>query len=69
MSLSGSINWISNFVVSLTFLPMITSFGSASTYWIYDGISILCLLFVIFVVPETKGKTLEELEKLLINEK
>ena len=68
MSLSGTMNWISNFVVSLTFLSLLNAFGSAATYWLYGGISLLCVLFVFFLVPETKGKTLEELEKLLIKE-
>ena len=66
MSISSTLNWISNFIVSLTFLTLVSALGSSTVYWMYAGISAACLVFVIALIPETKGKTLEELEKLLI---
>ena len=36
-------------------------------FWFFAGMCILLLLFVVFIVPETKGKTLEEIEKIFDN--
>ena len=52
---------ISNFIVSLTFLSLIESIGSARTFAIYGAMSIVTLLFVRFVVPETCGRDLESI--------
>lgn len=52
---------ISNFVVSLTFLSLIKIAGNAWTFAIYGIFCILTLLFVRFVVPETKGRELESI--------
>jgi MFS family permease len=54
-------NWVSNFVVALTFLTLINVFGRAITFWIFDVICILGLLFIYFWVPETNGRSLEEI--------
>jgi sugar porter (SP) family MFS transporter len=50
-----------NFVVSLTFLSLIKTAGNSSTFIIYAGFCILTLLFVRFVIPETKGRELESI--------
>jgi sugar porter (SP) family MFS transporter len=52
---------ISNFFVSLTFLSLIKGVGSAWTFAIYGILSIVCLIFVRFVVPETCGRELESI--------
>jgi sugar porter (SP) family MFS transporter len=52
---------ISNFIVSLTFLSLIESIGSARTFAIYGAMSIVTLLFVRFIVPETCGRDLESI--------
>ena len=52
---------IANFAVSLTFLSLIDHLGSASTFAIYGTLSILTLVFVRFVVPETRGRDLESI--------
>jgi sugar porter (SP) family MFS transporter len=51
----------SNFLVSLTFLSLIKAAGNALTFSIYGIFCILTLLFVRFVVPETKGRELESI--------
>ena len=56
-------NWLFNYIVSLTFLTMVDIFGSGETFWIYMGFSILGLGFVWYKVPETKGKTLTEIQE------
>jgi sugar porter (SP) family MFS transporter len=52
---------ISNFIVSITFLSLIEAIGSARTFVIYGAMSILTLLFVRFIVPETCGRDLESI--------
>jgi sugar porter (SP) family MFS transporter len=52
---------ISNFIVSLTFLSLIESIGSGRTFAIYGAMSIVTLLFVRFIVPETRGRDLESI--------
>jgi sugar porter (SP) family MFS transporter len=51
----------SNFIVSLTFLSLIKAAGNALTFSIYGVFCILTLLFVRFIVPETKGRELESI--------
>jgi sugar porter (SP) family MFS transporter len=52
---------VSNFVVSFTFLSLVEAIGSAWTFAIYGLLSIVTLLFVRFVVPETCGRDLESI--------
>jgi sugar porter (SP) family MFS transporter len=52
---------IANFAVSLTFLSMIKAVGSSSTFAIYGVLSIVTLIFIRFVVPETCGRELESI--------
>lgn len=64
MSVATFILWISVFIVSQTFPMLIGSpiIGIALTFWIYMLMAIFAFLFVWKMVPETKGKTLEEIE-------
>jgi MFS transporter, SP family, galactose:H+ symporter len=57
-------NWTFNFIVSLTFLNLIEALGRSGAFWLYAGIGVVTLIFVILVVPETKGRTLEEIEQI-----
>lgn len=50
-------------MVSLSFLPMLKTFGEFNTFMLFAIISFASIIFVRFVIPETKGKTLEEIEK------
>ncbi len=51
----------SNFLVSITFLSLIKAAGNSLTFAIYGGFCILTLLFVGFIIPETKGRELESI--------
>jgi MFS family permease len=62
MSMASLANWGSNFIVALTFLLLIDAFGQAGTFWLYAAIGVVAWIFVYFMVPETKGRTLEEIE-------
>ncbi|MBP6609957.1 MAG: D-xylose transporter XylE [Paludibacter sp.] len=55
--------WIANFVVSSTF-PILEAFSISFTYVLYGVMSVLSAIFVWKMVPETKGKTLEDMSKL-----
>ena len=59
--------WIANFVLALTFPSLNTYLGPAKTFWIYAGICFAGSLFIIFYVPETKQKTLEQIERELVD--
>src|SRR5262245_17240205 len=64
VAVSTAANWGANFVVSLTFPILTARLGSAATFFTYSAFGVLTLLFVIARVPETKGKTLEEISRL-----
>lgn len=58
-------NWCSNLIVSESFLTLTEVLGSSGTFLLFAGISFLSLIFICFLVPETKGLPFEEVEKLL----
>ncbi|MCH5335268.1 MAG: D-xylose transporter XylE [Alistipes sp.] len=63
VAIAVAAQWISNFLVSSTF-PSLSEWSVGGTYCIYALMSLLSALFVWSRVPETKGKTLEEMSKL-----
>ncbi|WP_370479222.1 D-xylose transporter XylE [Tamlana flava] len=70
MAIAVAAQWVSNYLVSLTF-PMMDDntylteqFNHGFAYWVYGVMSLVAMWFVWKYVPETKGKTLEEMESL-----
>lgn len=59
--------WIANFVLAYTFPSMNAYMGAAKTFWIYAGVCVVGIIFIIICVPETKGKTLEQIEIELVD--
>jgi sugar porter (SP) family MFS transporter len=59
---AATFNWASNLVVSLTFLTFVEKLGASSTFFLYALASVLSWLFAYYFVPETKGRTLEQIE-------
>lgn len=55
-------NWALNLVVAVTFLTLVGVLGRAGTFWLYGVIGGGAWAFVYFLVPETKGQTLEQIE-------
>jgi sugar porter (SP) family MFS transporter len=55
-------NWTFNFIVSLTFLLLIEALGRPGAFWLYGAVGVLTLIFCWKLVPETKGKRLEDIE-------
>ena len=66
MSVAIFFLWLSVYIVSQTFPMLLESIGSAFTFWIYMIMSVIAFLFVWNFIPETKGKTLEEIEQLWV---
>lgn len=58
-------NWISNLIVSETFLTMTEALGSSGAFLLFAAFSAIGLVAIFFLVPETKGLQFEEVEKLL----
>jgi sugar porter (SP) family MFS transporter len=69
MSFVTGIQWLANFIVSMTFLPILEYFGIAVAFWIYASMCLVVILFTKFYVPETKGVPLETIEKNLVTGK
>lgn len=59
-SAGSTVNWLSNFVVSLAFLPLISVIGHGPTFWIFAGICVAGVAFVAKWVPETRGRHADE---------
>ncbi len=55
-------NWALNLAVALTFLTLVGVLGHAGTFWLYGVIAVAAWVFFYLYVPETKGKSLEQIE-------
>ena len=62
MSLSSVIIWVSDLLVTMTFLSLVESLGARASFWLYAGACVVALAFSFRMIPETKGRTLEEIE-------
>jgi sugar porter (SP) family MFS transporter len=69
MGIATFANWTSNYLISLSFLTLVDLLGKSFTFWLYAIIGIFALWFVIKKVPETKGKTLKEIQTFLKRKK
>jgi MFS family permease len=65
VSISVSALWVASFLLTFTFPVLNRALGTAGTFWIYGAICLAGYFFVLARVPETKGKTLEEIERNL----
>ena len=59
--------WVGSSTLTYTFPLLNTALGSYGTFWIYSAVCLFGLLFFAFRLPETKGKSLEELEKEMVD--
>jgi MFS family permease len=60
--IAAAVVWLSSFLVTYLFHHFTDGMQYYGTFWFYGGVSLLGTLYIIIVVPETKGKTLEEIE-------
>ncbi|KAG6501548.1 hypothetical protein ZIOFF_041429 [Zingiber officinale] len=63
--LAAVANWVSNLIVSQTFLSLTEALGTAPTFLLYCGVSVVAFVFIFLLVPETKGLQFEQVEKML----
>ncbi|EKF56475.1 D-xylose transporter XylE [Galbibacter marinus] len=70
MAIAVAVQWLANLLVSWTF-PMMNNntyltetFHNGFAYWVYGIMAVLSGIFILKFVPETKGKTLEEMEQI-----
>jgi sugar porter (SP) family MFS transporter len=60
--MAATFNWGSNLAISLTFLTLLEKLGASSTFLLYAFASVASWFFAYYFVPETKGRTLEQIE-------
>jgi len=65
MSLATVANWVFNLAVSVTFLNLVGAVGSSGAFLVYGVLSVAALVFIAMMVPETKGRSLEQIEASL----
>lgn len=61
-SIAGTSNWVLAFIVTKTFVNLKEAMGSGQTFWLFAGITVVGAVFVFVFVPETKGKSLNEIQ-------
>ena len=64
--MAGFFNSLVSFTVTFAFPWELTNLGPATTFMIYGIFAAMTFLFTLRFVPETKGKSLEELESMLV---
>src|SRR5678810_529733 len=62
LAVSGATNWVANFAVTVTFLPLLNAIGLSGAYALYAVAAAISLPFVWAAVRETKGRTLEQMK-------
>jgi len=67
MAVAVSSLWIACFLLTYTFPMLNAKLGSAGTFWLYGAICVAGFIFIKFKLPETKGKTLEQIERDLVD--
>ncbi|WP_250628128.1 sugar porter family MFS transporter [Pinirhizobacter soli] len=62
-------NWAMNWVVGNTFLTLVNGIGPGQTFWLYAAFNAVFIVLTFLLVPETKGVTLEDIERKLMHGK
>jgi sugar porter (SP) family MFS transporter len=63
MSIATVALWLACILIAYTFLSLVEAVGSTGAFWIYAGLSVINFVFMWRVLPETKGRSLEEIER------
>jgi len=63
---STGTNWITNAIVGMTFLSLVEGIGPGNTFLLYGAMNVVFIVFFLFLVPETKGVSLEHIERNLM---
>ncbi len=65
MSVATVVNWAANFAVSYLFLQLVAGIGRPGTFWVYAGFGVLAFGYYAWRLPETRDRSLEEIEREL----
>jgi MFS family permease len=63
MSVATMANWGANFVVTISFLTLLSAIGNAGTFFLFAGLSVVALAYFQRQVPETKNRSLQDIER------
>lgn len=63
MSIASMFNWGANFIVTYYFLQMVNAIGRDYTFWVYAGMGVIATAYFLVKVPETKGRSLEQIQR------
>jgi sugar porter (SP) family MFS transporter len=63
MSIAATAHWVGNFILTLSFPTLITRLGMDNVFFVFVGVCLVGVLVVKKYLPETKGKSLEEIER------
>ncbi|EPX1993307.1 sugar porter family MFS transporter, partial [Enterobacter hormaechei] len=63
---STTTNWVSNMIIGATFLTLLDAIGAAGTFWLYTVLNVAFIGVTFWLIPETKGVTLEHIERKLM---
>lgn len=67
--ITGAFCWGLAFVVTVTFGYITDAIGMGETFWLFGGLTFLGIPFAMFVLVETKGRTMSEIQRILAGEK
>ncbi|XP_066584242.1 facilitated trehalose transporter Tret1-like isoform X2 [Prorops nasuta] len=62
-SVATGFNWMCTFIVTKTYEDIINAIGTYGTFWMFGAVCLTGFIFVVIAVPETRGRSLEEIEK------
>ncbi|VDN20442.1 unnamed protein product [Cylicostephanus goldi] len=67
VSISTMTNWIVNLIISLTFISLSQALQKYGAYYFYAAFTFIAFLFIYFLLPETRGYSIEEVERLFMS--
>lgn len=69
VSIATAANWFSAWLVSQFFLSLIDAIGESATFWLFAGLCLVAFAWIWRAVPETKNRSLEEIEQMWTGER
>ena len=69
MAIATCTNWVANFILAISFLAALNFLGASVTFLLFAIFNTVCLFFIFYLIPETKGASLEAIEKKLFSGK
>jgi MFS family permease len=63
ISVATAANWLAAFLVAQFFLSLVDAIGESTTFFLFSALCVVSFVFVWYLVPETKGRSLEEIQE------